>query len=171
MLPNPLATLLVALSSLPSVNATLVISPGVPVTGSNAISTSGIPNLSRAYVLTRESSPTSLAASSSRHMLCTLTSLSPSLNLTLREPPIAISIVLWNPVVLEPSMTILRITCTSSTTSALSASDIIRAVSNASLLRSCGGSSSISTKHDVPFLARYLITLPFLNSKSAAGSY
>ncbi len=71
MLPRPRATSLLARRSLPSVRATSIISSDLPVTGSNAISISGTPSLSRPNLRTPFSSPMSLAASSSRQMLCT----------------------------------------------------------------------------------------------------
>ncbi len=166
MLPSPRATRLLARKSLPSVRATCIISSGLPVTGSSAISTSGTPSLSRPYFLICFSPPINFAASSSRQMLWTPTFL-PS---TTRWPPVATSIVRWNPVVFEPSMTILRMTCTSSITLELSASENTSAVSRASLLTSWGGSSSASTRQLVPAAAWYLTARILLASNIAAGS-
>ena len=47
IVPIPLATLFEARKSRPSVSAIFLISCGLPETGSNAISTSGIPSLSK----------------------------------------------------------------------------------------------------------------------------
>ena len=91
MLPRPRATSLLARRSLPSVRATSIISSDLPVTGSNAISTSGTPSLSRPNLRTPFSSPMSLAASSSRQMLCTPI----FLPATTKWPPDATSALNW----------------------------------------------------------------------------
>jgi len=69
ILPNPLATRLLALKSLPKVRAIFTISVGLPVTGSRAISINGIPSLSSPYSLNSPSSDSNFAESSSRQIV------------------------------------------------------------------------------------------------------
>ena len=66
--PKPLVTIFVVRKSLPNAKAIFFISDGVPIIGSEAISTSGIPKRSRLYSLVESLSSSSLAASSSRQI-------------------------------------------------------------------------------------------------------
>ena len=69
ILPSPLATRLLALKSLPKVRAIFTISVGVPITGSRAISISGIPNLSSPYSLNFPLSDNNFPESSSKQIV------------------------------------------------------------------------------------------------------
>ncbi|KAF5036791.1 hypothetical protein DSECCO2_571450 [anaerobic digester metagenome] len=68
--------------------------------------------------------------------------------LTSRWPSTATRAVRWKPLVFEPSMTILRMKCTSSITRQLSIDETISEACMASSSASCGGSSSASTRHE-----------------------
>ena len=59
-------------------------------------------------------------------------------------PSVAISVVRWNPLVLEPSTTVLRIACRAETGFASIMAAMVRTKSTASLSCSSGGASSIS---------------------------
>ena len=175
IVPIPLATLPVALSILPAATAIRLVAPGPALTGSRAISTRGIPSLSMQYSRMPPESPSSRAASSSRQTDWTPTgpaASSPPRAGTSRLPPCETSIVLWNPDVFEPSMTILRIGKISRNAREPSAAATISAVRLASASRPCGGSSSSSTRQLVPAAPRrYEIVLALPPSKTAAGSY
>ena len=67
------------------------------------------------------------AESSSKHMTSTPTSPSS----VWIEPSVAINVVRWNPLVLEPSTTVLRIACRKGTGFAPIIAEIVKAVSTA----------------------------------------
>ena len=69
--PKPRSTFFVARKSRPKLSAIFLTSSGFPDTGSKAISTNGMPSLSKLYSLTSVVSDRSFAASSSKQMLCT----------------------------------------------------------------------------------------------------
>ena len=169
IVPIPRATLPLARSSLPSETAIILVLPGLALVGSSAISTSGTPSRSRQY----SRAPSSrLAASSSRHIDWTPTGPPPPSPPTDRLPPCATRIVRWNPDVLDPSMTILRMGNSSRNTREPRAAATISDVRSASPSRSCGGSSSSSTRQLVPAAPLlYVIVAALPLSKTAAGSY
>ena len=167
MVPMPRATMRVPRSSLPRASATRRTALGSPGTGSSAISTRGMPSRSRAYAFMSSSSPSGLAESSSRHMDCTPTHTSP----TRSRPPRATSIVLWNPPVLEPSITVFLMGYTSSNMDDSRAAATTRAALLDMWSTSRGGSSSRSTMHELLISALYSMVLSRDSSNRAAGSY
>ncbi len=130
--PKPLLTLLVSLSREPSAMADSFACSGVVISGSVAISTSGSPSLSRVYVTTSPSGvdlvSSFLAESSSKHITETPTSPVSVSN----WPFVETSVVLWNPLVLEPSTTVFLIGWRAGTGFACSIADIVRTTSTAS---------------------------------------
>ena len=150
----------------PILRATSIHSSGVLMSGPVATSMSGIPSLSRRYVISASVVSTLRHASSSRQtermeIFLPLTSISPS---------VATSAVLWNPDVFEPSTTIFLMKCTSSTARAFIISEKMSVVSIASGLVPCGGSSSSSTRQLVPSADWYLYPRFLWNCASAALS-
>ena len=103
------------------------------MSGSVAISTSGSPSLSSVYVTTSPSGvdlvSSFLAESSSKHI--TETPTSPVL--VVNWPFVETSVVLWNPLVLDPSTTVFLIGWRAGTGFACSNADIVRTISTASL--------------------------------------
>ena len=145
MVPRPRLTLPVERSSMPMVSATSLAWAGDTISGSVPISTSGMPCLSSEYITLSTLSPTFWAASSSRHSTPT-----PTFPWVVSMyPPVDTRAVRWNPDVLEPSMTILRIVNTSSNGSMFMSLAICSVRSSASRFNSLGGSSSFSTRHVV----------------------
>ena len=118
---------------------------GVVMSGSVPISMSGMPSRSKRYVFSAAVSEIILQASSSREILEMRTS--PALVFIFPFRPT--SAVRWNPEVLEPSTTVLRMTCTKGEMVALANVHNWSVVYNASLFISCGGSESVSTKQVV----------------------
>ena len=110
MLPRPLRTRRVSRRRPPRYLETASACSGEAMSGSVAISTSGIPSLSKEYVTSCPSefvsSPSFLAESSSRQ----ITDIPTSMPSTSNFPSVATSVVRWNPLVFEPSTTVFLIT-------------------------------------------------------------
>ena len=109
--PSPLLTILVSLSSEPRASADCLACSGLVMSGSVAISTRGRPNLSNVYVTISPSDVTLdssfLAESSSSH----ITEIPTSPLSVLSIPLVETSVVLWKPLVFDPSTTVFLIGC------------------------------------------------------------
>jgi len=92
------------------------------------------------------------------------------LPLTSSAPSTATRAVLWKPLVLEPSITILRMKWTSSITWQPSRAETMRAACTASASAACGGSSSASTRQETPGGAWYVKRIPRSACANAALS-
>jgi len=144
MVPRPRFTLRVERKMEPSRCATSLTSSGSCMSGAVAISMSGMPRRSNRYVTSLSLVSTLRAASSSRQS----DRIPIRRPFTSRWPSAATRAVRWKPLVFEPSMTILRMKCTSSIARQLSMADTTREACMASSSASCGGSSSASTRQD-----------------------
>ena len=109
MLPSPRLTFLVSLSVLPRAMDVCFACSGLLTSGAVAISIKGIPSLSRFQVTISPSDVSSLlnylALSSSKHK----TSIPTGPSFVSSIPSVAIRVVRWKPLVLDPSTTVLRI--------------------------------------------------------------
>ena len=135
IVPRPRFTRPVDLSTMPRYAAISRTSSGDFMQGEVVISTSGIPRRSRENV----SPSTRCAASSSRQMVSMLPPFG-------SIPSSATRAVLWNPLVLDPSMTSFRMvwTCPIGVIDKVRA--MVQHISRASGLSGAGGSSSYSTR-------------------------
>ena len=146
MLPRPLRTRRVSRRRLPRYLETASACSGEAMSGSVAISTSGIPSLSKEYVTSCPSefvsSPSFLAESSSRQ----ITDIPTSTPSTSNFPSVATSVVRWNPLVFEPSTTVFLITWRWGAGVASSMAEICRVVASATGSSGRGGASSNSIR-------------------------
>src|SRR4030042_1119673 len=116
IVPMPLLQASVLLSIMPIFAATSFASSGVLISAAVAISIKGMPSLERLYTSYSLVLSIIWQASSSRQT----TSIPILLLFTSKKPLMPISMVLWNPEVFEPSITVFLITWTWSTISQLS---------------------------------------------------
>jgi len=142
--PSPLLTLRVSRSRRPSANAVSFACSGERTSGAVATSTRGTPSLSRLYTTV---SPTSLLlvssfrAESSSNEIRSIPTWLESASIC---PSVATIVVLWKPLVLEPSTTVFLIACRFGIGFAPIRAAIVRTTSTASESWFLGGDSSSS---------------------------